>query len=37
MGNNCIIGANAVVTKNIPDNMIVTEYNKMRGKYENRD
>ena len=37
VGNNCIIGANAVVTKNIPDNMIVTEYNKMRGKYENRD
>ena len=30
VGNNCIIGANAVVTKNVPDNMIVTECNKMR-------
>lgn len=30
MGDNCVIGANAVVTKDIQANMIVTGYNNMR-------
>lgn len=29
IGENCVIGANAVVTKDIPDNSIVVESNKI--------
>lgn len=29
IGENCIIGANAVVTKNVPDNSIVVGFNKI--------
>ena len=28
VGENCILGANAVVTKDVPDNMVVVGYNK---------
>ena len=30
IGENCIIGANAVVTKSVPDNCIVTRFNSIR-------
>lgn len=30
IGNNVTIGANATVTKNIPDNAVVTEFNKIK-------
>ncbi len=32
IGENCIVGANAIVTKSIPDNTIVTGSNTIRGK-----
>lgn len=32
IGRNCIIGANAVVTKSVPDNMVVTSANKLHPK-----
>lgn len=31
IGKNCIIGANAIVTKDIPDNTVVVGYNKVVG------
>lgn len=37
IGKNCIVGANAVVTKDVPDNHIVVGYNIIKPRDENKN